>query len=57
MIHGGSRYLLFDVETTRLSCIDSGYIQNIASNLIFRIPFLIPVMKDDKYGIESGRHF
>lgn len=57
MIHGGSRYLLFDVETTRLSCMDSGYIQNIASNLIFRIPFLIPVMKDDKYGIEKWEAF
>ena len=57
MIHGGSRYLLFDVETTRLSCIDSGYIQKIASNLIFRIPFLIPVMKDDKYGIEKWEAF
>lgn len=57
MIHGGSRYLLFDVETTRLSCIDSGYIQNIASNLIFRIPFLLPIMKDDKYGIEKWEAF
>ena len=57
MITAAPRYLLFDVETTRLSCIDSGYIQNIASNLIFRIPFLLPIMKDDKYGIEKWEAF
>ena len=44
MIHGGARYLLFDAKVTRLSCLDSGYIQRIAPHLLFRIPFLIPVL-------------
>lgn len=43
MIHGGVRYLLSDVHTTQTSCLDSGYIQKIASHLIFRIPFIFPV--------------
>lgn len=45
MIHGGARYLLSDVKTTRLSSIDSGYIQKIVPHLLFRIPFLFPVLK------------
>lgn len=44
MIHGGLRYLLRDPGVTKLACIDSGYIQKIASNLIFRIPFIMPVL-------------
>jgi len=44
MIHGGVRYLLSDIATTKTSCIDSGHIQRIASHLIFRIPFLFPVL-------------
>jgi glycerol-3-phosphate dehydrogenase len=43
MIHGGMRYLLYDRDTTKHSCIDSGYIQRIAPHLIFRIPFLLPL--------------
>ena len=43
MIHGGSRYLLHDASVTRMSCVDSGYIQRIAPHLLFRIPFLVPV--------------
>lgn len=46
MIHGGPRYLLNDKEVTRLSCLDSGYIQKIAPHLLFRIPFLYPVYKE-----------
>ncbi len=46
MIHGGVRYLLSDVHTTKTSCLDSGYIQKIASHLIFRIPFLFPVLQE-----------
>ena len=42
MIHGGLRYLKYDPEVTRLACLDSGYIQQIAPHLIFRIPFLMP---------------
>lgn len=45
MIHGGARYLLFDRQTTALSCLDSGYIQKIAPHLLFRIPFLLPYLK------------
>lgn len=50
MIHGGPRYLLDDVETTRHSCEDSGYIQAIAPHLCFRIPFLMPVPKANPFG-------
>jgi glycerol-3-phosphate dehydrogenase len=46
MIHGGVRYLLSDVHTTKISCLDSGYIQKIASHLIFRIPFVFPALKE-----------
>lgn len=50
MIHGGPRYLLHDVETTRHSCEDSGYIQRIAPHILFRVPFLMPVPNDTIYG-------
>src|SRR5689334_1759443 len=50
MIHGGMRYMQYDVGTTRSSCTDSGYIQKIASHLLFRIPFLFPVFKGDRVG-------
>lgn len=43
MIHGGLRYLRTDVQTTKLSCLDSGYIQKIAPHLLWRIPFLMPI--------------
>jgi glycerol-3-phosphate dehydrogenase len=43
MIHGGARYLLQSPHVTESSCRDSGYIQHIAPNLLFRIPFLMPV--------------
>jgi glycerol-3-phosphate dehydrogenase len=52
MIHGGPRYLEYDIETTRSSCVDSGYIQRIAPFLLFRIPFIFPILKDAKYNIE-----
>ncbi len=42
MIHGGLRYLSKDPEVTRLACLDSGFIQQIAPHLIFRIPFVLP---------------
>jgi glycerol-3-phosphate dehydrogenase len=44
MIHGGIRYLMDDPQVTRLACLDSGYIQKIAPHLLFRIPFLYPVL-------------
>jgi len=49
MIHGGAKYLLHDVGVTRMSCIDSGYIQRIAPHLCFRIPFIVPVLKDTPF--------
>jgi glycerol-3-phosphate dehydrogenase len=45
MIHGGPRYLTYDPSVTLSSCLDSGYIQDIAPHLLFRIPFLFPVAK------------
>jgi len=47
MIHGGARYLLYDVQTAKESCTDSGYIQRIAPHLLFRIPFIAPFFKND----------
>ena len=44
MIHGGLRYLRQDPAVTQLACLDSGYIQKICSHLIFRIPFIFPVL-------------
>lgn len=43
MIHGGLRYLLYNIRTTEHSCLDSGYIQKIAPHLLFRIPFIMPI--------------
>lgn len=43
MIHGGARYLTNYPEVTEQSCRDSGYIQQIAPHLLFRIPFLFPI--------------
>lgn len=45
MIHGGIRYLRYDVHTTKMACTDSGFIQRIAPHLLFRIPFIVPVLK------------
>jgi glycerol-3-phosphate dehydrogenase len=52
MIHGGLRYLQKDPQVTLHSCVDSGNIQRIAPHLIFRIPFLMPVFRDDPIGPE-----
>lgn len=43
MIHGGPRYLTYNPDVTYTSCLDSGHIQHIASHLLFRIPFLVPI--------------
>jgi glycerol-3-phosphate dehydrogenase len=45
MIHGGARYLQSDPKVTELACVDSGYIQKIAQHLIFRIPFILPMLR------------
>jgi glycerol-3-phosphate dehydrogenase len=52
MIHGGIRYLGYDRDTTRTTCEDSGFVRRIAPHLIFRIPFLHPVFRGDRYGLE-----
>ena len=44
MIHGGARYLEHEMDVTKVSCLDSGYIQRIASHLCFRIPFIVPML-------------
>lgn len=45
MIHGGPRYLTMNPDVTYASCLDSGYIQNIAPHLLFRAPILMPVSR------------
>ena len=52
MIHGGIRYLEFDIATTQQSCADAGYIRRMAPHLSFRIPFLMPVYPGAKFGLE-----
>jgi glycerol-3-phosphate dehydrogenase len=43
MVHGGLRYLLYDVPTTRISSEDAGRIRHIAPHITWRIPFLWPL--------------
>ncbi len=45
MIHGGIRYLRQDPAVTAISSRDSGFIQRIAPHLLFRIPFIFPVLR------------
>lgn len=52
-IHGGLRYLLSDIETTKKSCIDSGYIQKIAPFLLFRLPTIFPIIPGETHNIET----
>lgn len=52
MIHGGPRYLEFDWDTTRLSCLDAGHIVTIARNLVYRVVFLLPILPHDRNNIE-----
>lgn len=48
MIHGGVRYLLYDVPTTRVSSEDAGRIRRIAPHLTWRIPFLWPLFSGNR---------
>jgi glycerol-3-phosphate dehydrogenase len=52
LIHGGPRYLTYDWQTTRLSCIDAGHIVRIAGHMVHRCVFLLPVLPGDRYGLE-----
>lgn len=38
LIHGGPRYLEHSIHTTKMSCVDSGFIQKLAPQLLFRVP-------------------
>lgn len=53
MIHGGPRYMLYEVGTTKLACKDAAAIRHIAPHLCFRIPFLVPVCQEDKTRLQS----
>lgn len=53
MIHGGLRYLLYDVPTTRLSSEDAGRIRGIAPHVTFRIPFLWPILSGRPWFTEA----
>lgn len=48
MIHGGPRYMQYEVGTTKLACQDAATIRAIAPHLCFRIPFLVPVRKEGR---------
>src|SRR5688572_33445581 len=42
-----ARYLETEREVTRKTCEDSGALQRIAPNLMYRIPILIPVLREE----------
>lgn len=54
MIHGGPRYLQYEVGTTKLACQDANYIRKIAPHLCFRIPFLVPVLREEDPSLLAG---
>jgi glycerol-3-phosphate dehydrogenase len=57
MIHGGVRYLLYDIPTTRISSQDAGRIRRIAPHLTWRIPFLWPVYPGSRFMREATEAF
>jgi glycerol-3-phosphate dehydrogenase len=57
MIHGGIRYLLYDVPTTRTSARDAGRVRRIARHLTFRIPFLWPLFPGGRFMTEAKEAF
>jgi glycerol-3-phosphate dehydrogenase len=57
MVHGGLRYLLYDVPTTRASSIDAGRIRRIAPHLTWRIPFLWPLWPGNRFMREATEAF
>lgn len=57
MIHGGLKYQRDDVKITKLSCLDSGVILNIAPHLLKRQIFFIPVLKNDHHGLNAWEIF
>lgn len=57
MIHGGIRYLLYDVPTTRTSSEDAARVRRIAPHLTFRIPFLWPLYSRGGFMAEATEAF
>jgi glycerol-3-phosphate dehydrogenase len=57
MIHGGVRYLLYDIPTTRVSSQDAGRIRGIAPHLTWRIPFLWPLYPGGRFMREATEAF
>jgi glycerol-3-phosphate dehydrogenase len=57
MIHGGVRYLLYDIPTTRISSQDAGRIRRIAPHLTWRIPFLWPLYPGSRFMREATQAF
>jgi len=57
MVHGGMRYLLYDIPTTRLSSEDAGRIRGIAPHVTWRIPFLWPLFPGSRFMREATEAF
>jgi glycerol-3-phosphate dehydrogenase len=57
MIHGGVRYLLYDIPMTRVSSEDAGRIRGIAPHLTWRIPFLWPLYPGNRFMREATEAF
>lgn len=53
MIHGGPRYMQYEIGTTKLACQDAAAIRHIAPHLCFRIPFLVPVRQENKAKLKA----
>ncbi len=57
MVHGGLRYLLYDIPTTKLSSEDAGRIRRIAPHVTWRIPFLWPLFPGSRFMREATEAF
>jgi glycerol-3-phosphate dehydrogenase len=57
MVHGGLRYLLYDIPTTRHSSEDAGRIRRIAPHVTWRIPFLWPLFPGKRFVTEATEAF
>jgi glycerol-3-phosphate dehydrogenase len=57
MVHGGLRYLLYDIPTTKHSSEDAGRIRRIAPHVTWRIPFLWPLFPGKRFFTEATEAF
>lgn len=57
MVHGGLRYLLYDIPTTKLASEDAGRIRRIAPHVTWRIPFLWPLFPGSRLVREATEAF